>query len=70
MALLIEQREDMTGNRMRERGKGERHKTGTRTRVYCSEDKASVHGTPALRTELNDALPQWFLRQTDSAVAV
>ena len=46
--------EDLDG--MRETGGVKRSKgprDGSQTQVHCSENKASVHGTPALPTELN-----------------
>ena len=48
MALLIRQLREMKGwNDMMQRAAG-----CIQTLVCCSEDKASVHGTPALPTEL------------------
>ena len=63
MALLIVQlkRWQETG---RERGgvtHGKGTQAGTRTRVHCSEEKASVRGTPALPTELNSTPRPQFL---------
>ena len=53
--LLDRTAEDMTGNRLRERGGVTRIKgpqAGTQTQVHCSEDKASAYGTPPLPSEL------------------
>ena len=53
--------QETTRNRVREREKGEWHaakgpQAGTPTRGRCREDKASVHGTPTLPTEVNGTL--------------
>ena len=52
--LIDRTAEDVTGNKLRERGVTRRKwpQVGTPTRDRYSEDKASVHGTPALTTEL------------------
>ena len=43
----------------------------SRTQVCCSEDKASVHGTTTLKTELNSAPSEWDtdFRQCHPAVS-
>ena len=43
---------------------------GSRTRVHCSEDKASAHGTPALPTELNGAPHLQTLSQNECGAGV
>ena len=55
MALLIGQLREMKGwNDMMQRAAG-----CIQTLVCCSEEKASVHGTPALPTELVGT-PEYF----------
>ena len=52
MALLIGQLREMTENWTKERGDDMQQRAIGRTRTLgcCSEDGASVHGTPALPT--------------------
>lgn len=58
LAFIDRAAEDVTENKFRERGgvtNSKEPQAKTLTRGDCNVDKASVHGTPVLHTELNSA---------------
>ena len=64
--LLHDVRDNL--KKKKETGMRERGGVTRRTRAHCSEDKASLHGTPALPTELNDVLSQYIFTLFSSSI--